>query len=180
MQNRQCPAQQNRDATTLKLCLEAKTWFQVENILKDGGQSDWNIGSALKVATDGVNILMLTSHESMTVCEDEECVEGSISPATVCYGMLLGLQLKWLRSMEQSHIRHIGKVQYRCSYFKGQYTIDQYIWNYSVLSLVSWVLWGQLFSAEWEHENEAKCPYPWGCKHLSLNLAVSMLSSDYM
>lgn len=32
------------------------------------------------------NILMPTSHESMTVCEDEECVEGSvISPATVCY-----------------------------------------------------------------------------------------------
>ena len=48
----------------------------------------WDIGSALKFATrlaDGV-ILMSSSHKSMTVCEDDGCVEWSvISPATVYY-----------------------------------------------------------------------------------------------
>ena len=71
---------------------------------------------------------MPTSHD----CEDDECVNGSaISPATVYMCMFWGLIV-----FEDEH-----QVVHVCIDLSGHYSIDQCIWNQSVLSDVSWLLW---------------------------------------
>ena len=58
--------------------------------------------------------------------------------------------------------------------------MDQYIWNQSVLSLVSQPLQAQLLSAGWDLKNDAKCPEGVLNPERYDNLPVSMHSRDCM